>query len=68
MQHFPGDSQSSHVTALFADRTLSFGLKQDATLEDLVHRLIFPDGRKPLAVIANWAPTASSSTRQLSPF
>jgi hypothetical protein len=56
------------VTALFADRTLSFGLKQGATLEDLVHRLIFPDGRKPLAVIANWAPTASSSTRQLSPF
>jgi hypothetical protein len=41
MQHLQEDSQSSHVTALFADRALSFALQKGATFEDLVCRLAF---------------------------
>jgi hypothetical protein len=53
MQYLQEDSQSGYVTALFADRALSFALQKGATLEDLAHRLIFLDGREPLAVIIN---------------
>jgi hypothetical protein len=53
MRHLQDDSQSSHVTALFADRALCFALQKGATLEDLAYRLTFLDGREPLAVIVN---------------
>jgi hypothetical protein len=61
MQHLQKDSQSSHVTALFADRALCFALQHGATLEDLVYRLTFLDGREPIAVIVN---LGSNSDRQ----
>lgn len=51
MQYLEEDPQSSHVTALFADRALYFALQKGGTLEDLVFRLIFLDGREPLAII-----------------
>jgi hypothetical protein len=51
VQHPKENSQSSHVTALFADRALSFALQNGATLEDLACRLTFLDEREPLAVI-----------------
>jgi hypothetical protein len=53
MQHLHQHSQSSHVTALFADRALSFALPKGATFEDLVDRLVFLGGREPLAVIVS---------------
>jgi hypothetical protein len=51
MQYLHKNSHSSHVTALFADRALSFALPKGATFQDLVDRLIFLDGREPVAVI-----------------
>jgi hypothetical protein len=38
------------VTALFADRTLSFALPKGATFEALAARLADLDGRKPSTV------------------
>jgi hypothetical protein len=64
MQRLYEDSQSSYVTALFADRALSFALQKGATLGDLVYRLTFLDGREPLAVTVTWTPTASGSPPQ----
>ena len=43
-------SQSSQVTALFADRALSFALPRGATLQDLAERLGCLDGRQPATV------------------
>jgi hypothetical protein len=54
MQHVHEHSPSSYnVTALFADRALSFALAKGATFEDLANRLTFLSGRAPLAVIVN---------------
>jgi hypothetical protein len=56
MRHLHARSQSNHVTALFADRALSFELPKGATFEDLVDRLTFLGGREPLAVIVGLGP------------
>jgi len=50
MQNIHAHSRSSHVTALFADRALSFALPKGATLEDLAKQLARLDGRKPATI------------------
>jgi hypothetical protein len=50
MQNLREHSQSSHVTALFADRALSFALPKGATLEDWADRLTHLGKREPLTI------------------
>ena len=47
--------RSSQVTALFADRALSFALPKGATLQDLAERLVRLDGRRPATVTVKLA-------------
>jgi hypothetical protein len=47
MQTSVETSRLSHVTALFADRALSFALPHGATLKDLAERF---DGLKPSTI------------------
>jgi hypothetical protein len=50
MRNLHEHSQSSYVTALFADRALSFALPKGATLEDLADRLTQLGKGEPLTV------------------
>jgi hypothetical protein len=50
MQNILEPGRSSHVTALFADRALSFTLPKGATFEFLAKRLALLDGRVPSTV------------------
>jgi hypothetical protein len=50
MQNILTHPRSSHVTALFADRMLSFTLPKGATFEALAARLANLDGRKPSTI------------------
>ena len=50
MQNILEPVHSSHVTALFADRALSFALPNGATFEYLAERLALLDGRVPSTV------------------
>jgi hypothetical protein len=50
MRNLHEHSQSSSVTALFADRALSFALPKGATLEDLADRLTHLGKGEPLTV------------------
>jgi len=45
-----GNSQSSQVTALFADHAVSFTLPKGATFENLADRFALLDRREPLMV------------------
>jgi hypothetical protein len=67
MQHVHEHTKWSHVTALFADRALSFALPKGATFEDLVERLTFLGGREPLAVIVNLEPELAVPITTVSP-
>ena len=50
MRNIQPASPSSNVSALFADRALSFGLPKGATLADLAERLVRLDAGTPLAI------------------
>jgi hypothetical protein len=50
MRNLHEHSQSSYVTAVFADRALSFALPMGATLEDLADRLIHLGKGEPVTV------------------
>jgi hypothetical protein len=50
MRNLHEHSQSSHVTALFADRALSFALPKGATLKDLAGRLTHLGKGEPLTI------------------
>jgi hypothetical protein len=51
MRNIHAPSRSSQVTALFADRALSFALPKGATLQDLAERLGRLDGRHPTTIV-----------------
>jgi hypothetical protein len=56
------EPHSSSVTALFADRALSFGLPKGATLEDLAGRLASRRLGTPVAInirLGSWYPTGN---------
>ena len=62
MQSIHEEPHSSSVTALFADRALSFVLPKGATLEDLAGRLTSRRLGTPVAInvtLASWYPTGN---------